>query len=76
MIRRLDSYSTAKAKDLRDQGATWGSTGRNLIRFFSRFWKCYVSRKGWREGGYGLLIAFFAGLYPLISHLKAKLEKE
>jgi glycosyltransferase involved in cell wall biosynthesis len=76
MIRRLDNYSTARAKDLRDQGSTWGSTGRNLIRFVSRFWKCYVSRKGWREGGHGLLIAFFAGLYPLISHLKAKLEKE
>ena len=37
---------------------------RNLRRLVSRFFKCYVSRKGYREGGYGLLIALFAGLYP------------
>lgn len=76
MIRRLDSYSTAKAKDLREAGETWGSTANNVRRLFSRFFKCYVLRKGYREGGYGFLIALFAGLYPLISHLKAKLERD
>ena len=76
MIRRLDNYSSAKAKDLRDAGETWGSTASNVRRLFSRFFKCYVMRKGYREGGYGLLIALFAGLYPLISHLKAKLEDD
>lgn len=74
MIRRLDSYSTAKARDLRDSGETWGSTANNVRRLASRSFKCYVSRKGYREGGYGLLIAILAGLYPLMSHLKAKLE--
>jgi len=74
MIRRLDNYSTARAKDLRESGNI-GSTANNIRRFFSRFIKCYVFRKGYREGGYGLLIAVFAGLFPLISHLKAKLEK-
>jgi glycosyltransferase involved in cell wall biosynthesis len=76
MIRRLDNYSTAKARDLRDAGETWGSTANNVRRFISRFFKCYVSRKGYREGGYGFLIALFAAMYPLMSHLKAKLEKE
>jgi glycosyltransferase involved in cell wall biosynthesis len=75
MIRRLDSYSTARAKDLRQSGET-GSTANNVRRLFSRFFKCYVSRKGYREGGYGLIIAICAGLYPLLSHLKAKLESE
>ncbi|MGY9003699.1 MAG: hypothetical protein ACKVIF_10985 [Rhodospirillales bacterium] len=75
MIRRLDSYSTARAKDMRESGKI-GSTLNNLRRFFSRFIKCYVMRKGYREGGYGLLIAIFAGLYPLLSHLKARLEVE
>ena len=76
MLRRLDNYSTARALDLRDAGETWGSTANNVRRFFSRFIKCYFIRKGYREGGYGLLIAFFAGLYPLVSHLKAKLEDD
>jgi len=76
MLKRLDNYSTARAKDLRDAGETWGSTLSNVRRLFSRFFKCYVSRKGYREGGYGLLIALFAGLYPLVSHLKAKLEDD
>ena len=75
MIRRLDSYSTARARDLREAGEI-GTVPRNLRRLVSRFFKCYVSRKGYREGGYGLLIALFAGLYPLLSHLKAKLEKD
>lgn len=75
MIRRLDSYSTARAKDLREADAI-GSFGRNLLRLFSRFFKCYVRRGGWREGGYGFLIALFAGLYPLLSHLKARYEKD
>ncbi len=39
-----------------------------------RFYKCYVSRKGYREGDWGLLIALMAALYPLISTLRARLE--
>jgi glycosyltransferase involved in cell wall biosynthesis len=76
MIRRLDSYSSAKAQDLRDKGQTWGSTAANVRRLFSRFFKCYVRRGGWREGGYGFIIAVCAGLYPLLSHFKARYEKE
>lgn len=32
--------------------------------------------QGLPRGAYGLLIALFAGLYPLLSHLKARLEDE
>jgi len=75
MIHRLDRYTTARAKDLRASGNI-GTLGDNIRRFFSRFFKCYVSRKGYREGGWGFLIALFAGLFPLIAHLKARLEHE
>ena len=75
MIRRLDSYSTARAKDLRESGDP-GTFAANLRRLFSRFFKCYVLRQGYREGGYGLLIAVFAGLYPMLSYLKATLEDD
>ena len=75
MIKRLDRYSTARALDLRDSGDI-GTFGHNVRRIFSRFYKCYVARRGYREGGYGFLIALFAGLYPILSHLKARLEDE
>ncbi len=70
MIRRLDSYSTARARDLIDSGDI-GSMANNVRRFFSRFIKCFLFRKGYREGGVGLLIAICAGLFPLLSHIKA-----
>jgi len=74
MLRRLDNYSTARAADLRD-GGDIGSLLPNLRRFFSRFMKCFFARQGYREGGYGFLIALFAGLYPLLSYLKAREER-
>ncbi len=75
MLARLDRYSTARAKDLRESGDI-GSYRRNLRRIATRFWKCYVARRGYREGPYGLLIAICAGLYPILSYLKARLERE
>lgn len=75
MLRRLDRYSSAKAADLLAQGDI-GTLGNNLRRFVSRTFKCFVARKGYKEGGWGLLIALCAGLFPLLSHLKARLEPE
>ena len=75
MLARLDRYSTARAKDLRESGNI-GSYRRNLRRIATRFWKCYVTRRGYREGPYGLLIAMCAALYPILSYLKARLEPE
>jgi glycosyltransferase involved in cell wall biosynthesis len=75
MLRRLDRYSSAKAADLLEQGEI-GTLGNNVRRFISRTFKCLVGRKGYKEGGWGLLIALCAGLFPLLSYLKAKLEPE
>ena len=75
MLRRLDRYTSLRAADLRDSGRI-GGLASNLRRMVSRFLKCYVVRQGWREGALGFLIALMAGLYPLISHLKARLEKD
>jgi glycosyltransferase involved in cell wall biosynthesis len=74
MLRRLDRYTAARAQDLRESGDI-GSLGHNFRRMFSRFWKCYVARRGYREGAWGVLIALMAALYPILSHLKARLEK-
>ena len=77
-MRRLDRYSTLRAMDLRDKiarGESIGGMSEQIRRFFSRFFKCYIMRGGWREGGYGLVLAACAGLYPVLSYLKAK-QKE
>lgn len=75
MLRRLDRYTTARAQDLRESGDI-GTFALNLRRIVSRFWKCYVARKGYREGPYGFLIALMAALYPILSYLKARIETE
>ena len=75
MLRRLDRYTTMRARDLRDSGDI-GSLASNLRRLFSRFFKCFIMRKGYREGIHGFLIALFAGLYPLLSHIKARIQED
>ena len=75
MLRRLDRYTSLRAEDLRRSGDI-GSYGHNLRRIVTRFWKCYVSRRGYREGPYGFLIALCAALYPILSYLKARLEPD
>lgn len=75
MIHRLDRYTTAHAQDLRASGKT-GTLHSNIRRIFTRSWKSYVRRKGYREGSYGVLLALFAGLYPILSYLKARIDLE
>jgi glycosyltransferase involved in cell wall biosynthesis len=71
MLQRLDRYSTLNAEDMAGSGRE-GTYRKNVARIFGRIWKCYVLRKGYREGGLGLLIAICAGLYPFLSYLKVK----
>ena len=73
MLRRLDRYSTLKALDLHDSGRV-GSLAGAIRRIFTRFWKCFVARRGYREGALGFTIALMASLYPVLSHLKARLD--
>ncbi len=75
MILRFDRYTSARARDMRAAGQI-GSFASNFRRVFTRFFKCYVQRKGYREGYYGFLIGLFAGLMPLVAHLKARLEDD
>jgi glycosyltransferase involved in cell wall biosynthesis len=75
MLRRLDRYSSARAADLLAAGEI-GSLAGNLRRFVTRGFKSYVGRRGYREGAWGVLLAFCTGAYPLLAYLKARLEPE
>jgi hypothetical protein len=69
MIRRLNRYTDLAALDAIDAGNAPSLAGA-LRRIFSRGWKSYVARKGYREGAYGIALATFSALYPLLIYLK------
>ena len=75
LLQRLDRYTDHNAQDMLRQNKL-GLFSTHLKRLFSRFFKLYILRKGYKEGKYGFLIAVCAGLYPLLSYLKAYLEPE
>ncbi len=71
MFNRLNSYTDARALDIKENN-DGGSFLGNIKRIFSRFFKCFILRKGYKEGRYGFFIAICAGLYPICSYMKAK----
>jgi glycosyltransferase involved in cell wall biosynthesis len=74
MFRRLNRYTDLAALDAIDAGET-PAMSHSVRRVFSRFWKSYVARKGHREGAYGLALATFSALYPLLIYLKVATAK-
>lgn len=75
MIRRLNSYTDAAAADVIDRGEIprFPSAFR---RMFSRAWKSYVARRGYREGAYGMALALFSAMYPMLIYLKVATRLE
>jgi glycosyltransferase involved in cell wall biosynthesis len=75
MFGRLNSYSDAAAADAIDRGQV--PTFRAAFRrIFSRGWKSYVARRGYREGAYGMALALFSALYPMFIYLKVVTRRE
>jgi glycosyltransferase involved in cell wall biosynthesis len=74
MFRRLNRYTDLAALDAIDAGQA-PAMGQAVRRVFSRFWKSYVARKGYREGAYGLALGTFSALYPLLIYLKVATAK-
>jgi glycosyltransferase involved in cell wall biosynthesis len=76
MFERLLRYSRLAAEDMVEQGKT-PSPWTTARRFVSRPWKSYVTRQGRREGFYGVALALYSALYPVLSHLMAlELKRE
>ena len=71
MFARLGRYTALKALDLADSGEIKG-VADDAFRGLRRFYKCYVQRKGYKEGDLGFLISLIAGLYPIMSNLRAR----
>lgn len=75
MFRRLNRYTDLAALDALDAGEQ-PALRHAVRRVFSRFWKSYVARHGHREGAYGLALATFSALYPLLIYLKVATARD
>jgi glycosyltransferase involved in cell wall biosynthesis len=69
LFARLNRYTDLAALDARDAGRK-PNVVQAFRRFWSRGWKSYIARKGYREGAYGIALALFSALYPLLIELK------
>ncbi len=74
LLRRFNRYTTAMANDPYHAAKLNGFT-RNLLRIPARFYKCYIYKQGYREGVYGFVIAALAGLLPITTWYKSKIQK-
>jgi glycosyltransferase involved in cell wall biosynthesis len=72
MMQRLNRYTDLAALDALESGAV-PSLRASLRRMASRAWKSYVARRGYREGAYGVALALYSALYPILVYLKAVL---
>lgn len=76
LLARFNRYTNWKANDMiakkKIRFSLWGGFFRLILDFKLRFFKSFVLKRGYKEGVLGVLIAMLAGLYPLVSYLKAK----
>jgi glycosyltransferase involved in cell wall biosynthesis len=73
MIERLNRYTDLAALDAIETGSV-PSLRASLRRMASRGWKSYVARRGYREGAYGVALALYSALYPILIHVKAAIS--
>ena len=75
LITKFNHWSYLKSLDL-NESKKKENLRRNIRRVFSRFLKNYFKRKGYKEREIGFLISLLAGLFPLVSYLRAQIKKQ
>jgi len=68
-LNKLNNQTTREAQKWFAQGKPM-RLGRFLYRSIDRFIRTYIVRQGFRDGFMGFVVAFFAGLYQILSYLK------
>jgi glycosyltransferase involved in cell wall biosynthesis len=74
LILRFNRNTYWRGNDMLASGKAHKKTSlfKELLSFKFRFLKSFVVKKGYKEGGLGILIALLGAAYPLVSRLKAK----
>ena len=73
LLKRFNRNSSLYAKDLKSEKCDLKKL-MSLRKIFSRFLKSYVSRKGYKTGGIGVLIGILCAIYPFVSAMKSKID--
>jgi len=68
-LNKLNNQTTREAEKWFKQNKPM-RLGRFLWRSYDRFMRTYFTRKGYKDGHIGFVIAYFAGLYQFLSYLK------
>jgi glycosyltransferase involved in cell wall biosynthesis len=72
LLTRFNRYTNWRAQDIINSGNTQASLVKKITSFKLKFIKSFFTKKGYKEGWLGFLIAILAALYPIVSDLKAK----
>jgi hypothetical protein len=70
LVETFNRLTALRAEDLADLGDP-GRLAPAALAGFAAFFKSYVARGGWKEGGVGLVLALLCGFFPVVSQLKA-----
>ncbi|NUZ05309.1 glycosyltransferase family 2 protein [Piscinibacter koreensis] len=71
VLGKLDRYSTGHARDMLARGRS-GSLGKALLHGGFAFFRTYVIRLGFLDGGHGLMLAIYNAEYAYYKYLKLK----
>ena len=74
LLKRFNRNTSFNAIDLVEQNYQLGKLF-SFRKVVSRFLKCYIARKGFLSGKEGLTISLLSAIYPFVSAMKAKYDK-
>ena len=74
LLNRFNRNTSFNAVDLIEQNYNLEKLF-SIRKLLSRFFKCYVTRKGFLSGKEGLIISILSAIYPFISAMKAKYDQ-
>ena len=75
LLKRFNRNTSFNAIDLVEQNYKIEKLF-SLRKVVSRFLKCYIARKGFLSGKEGLTISLLSAIYPFVSAIKAKYDRD
>ena len=73
LINRFNRNTSWRATDIIENSVSFDrSTFKEIIDIKLRFFKSFISKKGYKEGVLGLFIGILCALYPFTARLKAR----